>query len=194
MVMSALCPHLKGDARMNLETVEKKLREAESFLAQMREQEARAFGDKEPFDFQLSAFLNAGRTVDYRLCHEHEATYKTWRERWDALNPKEAALIQYFADDRNLEIHERGSHREVKQEAIQVRGHYSDKSGTLKVFSTPLPLAVTHGVPPDQRHAVIYKPAYFFTIDGAERKATEACAQYLDSFKQMIAQFKANRC
>jgi len=61
---------------MNLETVEKKLREAESCLTQMREQETRAFGDKEPFDFHLSAFLNAGRTVDYRLRHEHSATYK----------------------------------------------------------------------------------------------------------------------
>jgi hypothetical protein len=39
--------------------VDKKLREARFFLDQMREQERRAFGDKEPFDFYLSAFLNA---------------------------------------------------------------------------------------------------------------------------------------
>jgi hypothetical protein len=51
-------------------------------LDKMIEQEAMAFNDKEPFEFYLSAFLNAGRTVDYRLRHE-EATYPTWREGWD---------------------------------------------------------------------------------------------------------------
>jgi hypothetical protein len=177
---------------MNLETVEKKLREAETCLTQMREQEGRAFGDKEPFDFHLSAFLNAGRTVDYRLRHEHGPTYKPWRKRWDASNPKEAALIKFFVDDRNFEVHKLGSRRAVKQEAIPVRGHYSDKSGTLESFSTPLPLAVAHDVPPDERDTVIYKPAYFFTVDGAERKATEACADYLASLKRMVAQFKAD--
>jgi hypothetical protein len=178
--------------RMNLESVEKKLREAEFFLVQMNEQEARSFGDKEPFDFQLSAFLNAGRTVGYRLCHQHGSAYKAWRDQWNASNPKDDDLIKFFADDRDIDVHELGSSREVKQEAVPVRGHYSDKSGTLEVFSTPLPVAVAHNVPPDERHAVIYKPAYFFTIDRAERKATEACADYLASLKRMVAQFKAD--
>jgi hypothetical protein len=53
--------------------VEKKLREARSFLDKMIDQESTAFGDKEQFDFNLSAFLNAARTVDYRLRHEHKA-------------------------------------------------------------------------------------------------------------------------
>jgi hypothetical protein len=135
---------------MNIESVEKKLREAESCLANMRDQEGRAFGDKEPFDYALSAFLNAARTVDYRLHHEHGATYKPWRKEWNASNPKEDALIKFFADDRRAEVHEKGSKREVKQESIPVRGHYSDKSGTLEAFSTPLPLASAYGVPPGE--------------------------------------------
>jgi hypothetical protein len=36
--------------------VQKKLREARFFLDQMREQERRAFGDKERFDFYLARF------------------------------------------------------------------------------------------------------------------------------------------
>jgi hypothetical protein len=177
---------------MDLGTVEKKLREAEFFLAQMHKHEARAFGDKEPFDFYLSAFLNAARTVDYRLRHYHGATYKPWREQWNASNPKADPLIKYFVDDRDFEVHEGGSGREVKQEAIPVRDHYSDESGTVQAFSTPSALATAYNVPEVERHAAIYKPAYFFTIDGAERKATEACAECLDSLKQMVAQFKAD--
>jgi hypothetical protein len=37
-------------------------------------------GDKEPFDYYLSAFLNAARTVDYRLRDQQGATYVSWRK------------------------------------------------------------------------------------------------------------------
>src|SRR6201987_4938645 len=60
---------------MDLERIEKKLREARFFFGKMINQESRAFGDKEPFDFYLSAFLSAGRTVDYRLRHDQATTY-----------------------------------------------------------------------------------------------------------------------
>jgi hypothetical protein len=48
--------------KINTETLEKKPREARFFLSKMREQEA-LVGDKEPFDFYLSAFLNAAKTI-----------------------------------------------------------------------------------------------------------------------------------
>jgi hypothetical protein len=69
---------------MNAESVEKKLREAQYFLEQMIEKERLAFGDKEQFDFNLSAFLSAMKTVDYRLRREQPGTYPTWRTAWDA--------------------------------------------------------------------------------------------------------------
>jgi hypothetical protein len=179
---------------MNIENVEKKLREANSCLANMRDQESRAFGDKEPFDFALSAFLNAARTVDYRLCHiAGKAIYKPWRKRWNGtLSTGEKALIKFMVDDRNVEVHEIGSVRQVKQESVPVRGHYSDASGTLEVFSTPLPLAAASGVPPGERDTVVYKPTYFFRIEGTERKATDVCAEYLALLKRMVTQFKAD--
>ena len=68
-----------------VENVEKKLREAGFFLDKMSEQEHGAFGRKEQFEFYLSAFLSAGRTVDYRLRHEQGATYGKWRTAWDAM-------------------------------------------------------------------------------------------------------------
>jgi hypothetical protein len=175
-----------------IENVEKKLRETEFFLAKMREQEERAFGDREPFDFYLSAFLSAARSVDYRLRHEQEAIYGPWRERWNDAHRKEDALIKFFVDDRGIEVHESGSGRSVKQERIPVRGHYSDASGTVQAVSTPLALAVAYDVPPSERDAMIWKPAYFFTIEGTERKATDACAEYLALLRRMVEQFKAD--
>jgi hypothetical protein len=169
--------------KMDLERIEKKLREAGFFLNQMRDREGRAFGDKEPFDFYLSACLGAARSVDYRLRHEQPNTYPTWRGTWDAtLTSAEQQLIKFMVDDRNVEVHESGSTRGVKTEEIKIAGSYSDKSGTLEVSG---------GIPGMPSHAHIIKPSYFFTIDGVDRKATEACAEYLALLERMLAEFKA---
>ncbi len=153
-----------GGDKMDLERIEKKLREARFFLDKMRDQESGAFGDKEPFDFYLSACLGAARSVDYRL------------------TSPEQRLIEFMVIDRNVEVHESGSTRSIKTEEIKIVGDtYSDKSSTHYVSG-----------PPGMPSASIFKPAYFFAIDGVERKATEACAEYLTLLERMLAKFKAD--
>jgi hypothetical protein len=133
---------------MDLERVEKKLREATFFLSKMVDQGKRASGERKPFDFYLSAFLNAARSIDYRLRHEQKAAYEPWREKWnEALTPDQSALVKYLIDDRNVEVHESGSKRSVGQEEIKFGHTYSDMSGTHEVFG-----------PADMGPATIYKP------------------------------------
>jgi hypothetical protein len=175
------------EGKLDLARVQKKLAETQFFLGNMVEQERRAFGDREPFDFYLSAFLSAGRTVDYRLRHEQSPIYPIWRKVWDAaLLPTANRLIKFMVDDRNTEVHASGSSRSVGQEDIKVGagGSYSDRSGTLEVFGPP---SVLLGV---DTGAVIHKPTYNFTIDGTERKATEACTEYLALLKRMVEKFE----
>jgi hypothetical protein len=128
-----------GFSRMIVEGVEKKVREARFFLDRMIEHERMAFDDKEPFDFYLSAFLGAGRTVDYRLRHEQKAIYPIWRHGWDAtLNQAQQDLIKFMIDDRNVEVHASGSSRVVKTEARELgTGRHSLARGTIEVFGPP---------------------------------------------------------
>jgi len=171
---------------MDLGQVEKKLREAEFFLSKMVDQEKRAFGDKEPFDFYLSAFLNAARVIDYRLRHMHGETYGPWYTKWKkTLTRDQRKLIKFLVTDRNLEVHAKGSRRSVAQEAIKVGHSYSDRSGTLEVFAPPRVL-VGDPTPP----AIIYKPTYNFTIAGVERRAVDACSEYLRLLTRMLSEFK----
>jgi hypothetical protein len=166
---------------MDLERVEKKLRETNFFLSKLVDRQKRAFGDREPFDFYLSAFLSAARTVDYRLRHEQGAAYEPWREKWDlTLTPEQSALIEFLIKDRNVEVHARGSRRSVAQEEIKVGHSYSDKSGTIEVVGPP-------GMPP----STIYKPTYNFTIAGVERRAVDACKEYLQLLTRMVSEFMA---
>jgi hypothetical protein len=172
---------------MGFETVRTKLQEARSFLNLMRDQEQRAFGDRSQFDNNLSAFLSAGRSVDYRLKHEYKATYPTWRTKWNASHPFEDRPLESMHTRRANEVHASGSGRAVKSKEIKVGsgGSYSDKSGTLEVMGSPTPLT---GV---DTGATISMPHYVFDIDGVAKPVTEACAEYLTVLEQMVAQFEA---
>jgi hypothetical protein len=138
-------------------------------------QEQIAFGDKEQFDRLLSAFLNAARTVDYRLRYECKATYPNWRKAWNASHQSEDRFIAFMVNKRDIEVHESGSGRIVKPKEIRIGigGSYSDKSGTLWVMGSPSPLVG------DNTGATITTPQYFFEIFGTERPVTEVCKEYL---------------
>jgi hypothetical protein len=171
-----------------MHSVEKKLREARFFLDQMRQQERRAFGDKEPFDFYLSAFLNAVRTVDYRLRHEQPATYPAWRKRWNAAHPTQDELITVMSEDRRIEVHESGSNRVMQIEEIQIGigGSYSDPSGMLTMLGSPGPLL---GI---DAGGTIYMPQYVYVFAGTASPVTEVCGECLELLTQMVDQFRAD--
>src|SRR5271165_1664814 len=151
------------DRKMELTRVYKKLAEAQFFLRKLTEQERQMIGDMEPFNYYLSAFLSAARTVEYRLYHEQAVIYPAWRTKWDAsLPPQENTLMKFMADDRNVEVHRSGSSRSVAHESVEFpAGTHRVEGGTIDVVA---------GFGPPGIPAVLSKPTYSFTIDGAERK------------------------
>jgi hypothetical protein len=163
--------------------IDKKLREARFFLGRMAERAQMAFGDHEEFDFYLSAFLSAGRSVDYRLRHEEAAAYTTFRNSWDsALSPDDQRLVKFLVDDRNVEVHESGSSRTEHQSRIRVAGTYKDRSGTVTSFAP-------FGTP----HAEIIKPVYSFTINGQQMPAIKACSRYIDLLERLVSDYKRSQ-
>ena len=175
---------------MDLSNVHKKPREAGFFLDAMWHEEQRIVGYKEPFDFYLSAFLSAGRTVDYRLRHEQGTLYRPWRKAWDKKLPTKArGLIEDLIIDRNIEVHENGSSRNVGHEDIPLGyGEYRFSDGSkIEISGTPSPLSGDNTPP-----ASVRRRTYSFTIAGVERKATDACRDYLDLLNRMVAQFEAD--
>jgi hypothetical protein len=167
--------------------VEKKLREAQFFLEKMREREGMAFGDPEVFDFLLSAFLNAVRTVDYRLRHE-QRTYPDWRDKtWNVANPMEDSRLQFLSSDRRVEVHESGSARieQWKTSKVAPGDTYTDPSGRLEVFGSPPTLT---GV---DTGATVRTPKHVFRIDGSERPVIQVCDEGLAALSQMVADYIA---
>ena len=164
--------------------IDKKLREARFFVRKIAERAEMAFGEHEEFDFYLSAFLSAGRSVDYRLRHEQGAAYVTFRTGWDStLSPDEQRLVKYLVDDRNVEVHESGSSRKEHATRIPVvGGGYRDRSGT-----------VTVAAPPGSPLGEIIKPVYCFTIDGRQLPAIEACQRYIELLDRLVSDYKRSQ-
>ena len=136
-----------------------------------------AVGDKQLFDFYLSAFLGAGRTVDCRLRHEHRAIYALWRVQGNSrLTPDEDRLMKCLVDDRDYEIHESGLNRVVGEECVEfyVGKH---RQGVNQVSGPP-------GMPP-----IVLRPTYTFNVDGADRTVTDACGEYLALLKRLVIDF-----
>ena len=164
--------------------IDKKLREARFFLGKMGEHARMAFVEHEEIDFYLSAFLSGGRSVDYRLRHEHRAAYVAFRAGWDStLSLDDNRLVKFLIDDRNVEVHESGSSRTEHENPIPVvGGMYSDRSGTVTVFAPP-------GTPP----AAIIKPVYCFIIDGKQLSAIEACRRYIELLEGLVSAYKRSQ-
>jgi resolvase-like protein/helix-turn-helix resolvase-like protein len=123
---------------MNLERVKKKLREARFFLSRMQDEEKERFLQREPLDFYMSAFLNAGYSVNETLVKyeinqlpiKERRKCIAWLDRWkqDALTPQEKGLIKFVEDDRGKEVHREGSRRKGKIEQRELVGTHLDHS------------------------------------------------------------------
>jgi hypothetical protein len=169
---------------LDFSRVHKKLAEANYFFQLLMQQEQCTIGyHREPFDYLLSAFLNATRTVDYRLRHEQGTTYKPWRAAWDAtLTPEQRGMMKYMANDRAAEVHRTGSGRSVKKEQVVLRpGRYRTHEGLFDYGDVP-------GIPPP---TVCLDTYNYITDDGTERRATEVCRDYLALLQRMVADFEA---
>jgi hypothetical protein len=175
-------------ADSDIKYVKAKLEQARSALDKMRREERKAFSDRAEFNHLLSDFLSAGRSVDYRLCHEYSARYIDWREKWNEQNQSEDRILKSMHDRRDDEVHERGAGHIVKDEQIKigVGGSYGDPGGpTLEVMGSPTPLMG------DSAGAIVTKPRYIFEIDGTEQPVTEVCAEYLAVLDRLVADFEA---
>jgi hypothetical protein len=172
---------------MNIEKVENKLQEASFFLMKMQDHERDESQDTASFAYYLSAFLSAAMSVrtgfHVKQDRKRNDAVKAWHAQWEAsLPPQGEVIYRFMHKDRVAEVHGSGSSRDVKMEERELfHGTYRLPSGTFEVIGPP-------GVRP---LGFMRIPRYSFTIDGAERKATEVCSEYLTLLARMVEDFRA---
>lgn len=168
---------------MTISATKKKLSEARFFFGHLStEGRPLAYGDH--FDFYLSAFLSAGRSVTFALQGEEKEAYDAWFSDWvqNFLSKDEQVLLDFMNDQRVSEIHLTGaetkiSHTEIPMEQLMQEMSHRD----WQMF--------THtGIPGTRPPNQIGKVRTFPTLDNQD--VVVACRRYLDLLIRLVSEFE----
>lgn len=168
----------------------RKLQEAQSFCyALLREEEMGCLhisGRAERFRENLSAFLSAGRSVTFVLKKEQKARYKNWFPRWkDALPESDQERLDFFRDERNAGVHEKGANvaRDIEHiPATEIRPDHR----LHPTHGYGITLTAPVGTPPPSVGLAVH----YFEIEGTVEKVTSACRRYLSLLVKLVCEFE----
>jgi len=180
---------------MDIKRTEKKLREAQCFLGYLRSHASTPFDKREPFDFYLSAFLNATYSVQEVLQVEtkiKELVYKQWYKDWKAkLEANDQKLFPFMIGEkkgsgqRHKEVHATGAEYDKKGTEISLFDYDTlcgDRCGRFEIFGSPYSLTGT-APPTFTRHEQL------FQLDGEPKEVVSVCEKWLDLLMRLVHDF-----
>ena len=166
---------------------DKKLREAHFFFRLLRENGANIRLDLEDFDFYVSAFLSAGRSVTWVLQAEAKDQYDAWFPGWcNKLDTDQRELFDFMKGQRNKELKSRSSgvRSEIRHIAVTevVPGSRAHPTYGIHWWAPP-------GTPPPE----VGVRTYYFERNGTAQDAVETCSRYLEILQNLIEDFRRHR-
>jgi len=162
-----------------------KLREAQFFLAKLAAEASTERLDREDFEFYLSAFLAAGRSVTFALQFEQKPLYDGWYPGWRAtLPPDDADLFDFMKAQRNTMLKEGEPKTDIAIEYIPVtelrRPPGTHPAYGFHWFGPP-------GVPPPSVGVKVHR----FEVSGKKEEVLTVCRRYVNLLEALVASFVA---
>jgi len=163
---------------------ERKLREAQFFLARLiEESKRRVRNEPEAFEFFLSALLGAGRSVTWVLQHEAKARYDQWFPGWlNRLSDDDRELFQYLKGQRNLVQKEGGAEVAFEWSYIPL-----PELPTGKRMDPAI--GFTWSAMPGTEPPAIGIPVHSFSSESTGGTATEVCERYVKLLSKLVHEF-----
>jgi hypothetical protein len=166
---------------------QKKLREAEFFVRWL-EREARpriVSIDREVFDYYLSAFLSAGRSVTFVLQAEQKHSYDAWFDNWvNNLPREESQLLKYMNDQRRAEVHVLGANTHDQEVWVPINNVHVDPP------SHPAYGYFVYAPPDAPIPEVAHRVSHFGVDgDGGKGKVVDVCKRYFDVLVRIVTDF-----
>jgi hypothetical protein len=171
---------------------EKKLREAKFFLGWMGNAAKSMDMEREDFEFYLSAFLSAGRSVTFVLQVGDKARYDAWFPGWkSALPDSDQELLQFMNDQRVSELHQLGAAVEGVIEEVPMSVIERDRDHTHPAYGPHL-FGIHQGDPPGIPEPTMGRRAHYFNAGGVREKAIETCKRYAGLLEKLVQDFRRN--
>lgn len=162
---------------------QKKLREARFFLGCLHRRDRVAPPEPEEFEFFLSAFLSAARSVTFVLENEEEAKYKEWRGSWPTLlTADEQKFADAMVEQRNIAQKQGGAPVAVNWEFVPIIQAKRDERGQpmygLQWFGP-----ATAAMPQ------VGQPVHSINLGDGDVEAVKTCERYLSILERLVANF-----
>jgi len=175
-----------------IEATLRKLNEAKFFYGHLvRERQQKRFPDPSAFRYYFSAFIQAARSVTWRLGNEEPEKWKAWEPKWKAnRTQEEQRLLDLTNDLRTDEVHHGGTDPSVELEEVAL---HKLVSANFDVDPWPIAAYAHHrrtlpGVPP----SAAFRPAYYFEHEDGKEEVTALSKRYLDILDKMLNDFCAD--
>jgi hypothetical protein len=162
-------------------TIPKKLREARFLLSHMMQSARSTQSDREHFEFYLSAFLSAARSVTGFFENKKQQKHITaWWRQWKARRPADLQLLNQMTKHRDNEVHEEGADVSHQMEDVP-----------LSKIETPSGLHAAYAPSFGELwgEAQISLKVYYFTLGGKTVPVTETCQRYVTLLERAVAEF-----
>ena len=161
---------------------QKKLRETKFFLGNLSKAARSPHLDREDFDFYLSAFLSAGRSVTLFLQYEQKASYDIWFMNWcRTLGEGERKLLEFSNAQRVAAVHKQAPEIQSDIEMMPLTKFEAEYKPnniswmTSGCFGPP-------GIPTPEMGVMVY----YFEIEGKKEKVIDICKQYLALLERLV--------
>lgn len=168
---------------MQINKTQNKLLEAKFFLRCLHDKEKTANLETKEFDFYLSAFLSAGRSVTFVLQTEQKELYESWFPKWKAAQAvQDQKLLDFMNGQRVEAVHRLGADVQGKLEYVPLS---KVNAGQGRHPAYGFQWWGPHGM----TEPSIGQWAYCFEIDGTKEKVTLTCKHYLEILERIVQDF-----
>ena len=175
---------LQGEPMPQIEATKRKLAEAQFFLFKLNALQSHVFpNEPEAYEFYLSAFLSAARSVTFALQAEQKVRYDTWFPAWqNELPPHELALLVFFNEQRVQTVHRKGAEVVLGTESLSLHEYLA------KASREGARIDIWNG-PPGNPPLTFPQTVRSFLIESSEVEATQACRDYFAVVTTLVDTF-----
>ncbi len=167
-----------------INATQKKLNETHFFFRKLcYESKEVVRREPEAFQYYLSAFLSAARSVTFALQAEEKEKYDAWFPPWlNGRTEEERKLLDFFKTQRNIEQKRGGTQVNIGWEFVPITEVRTDNWGHPAY-------GFYWSEPPGTPLPQIGLPKYYFELGSSEAEVSATCKRYVDLPNELVQAF-----
>ena len=168
-----------------IQATKMKLQEARFFFGHL-ERESGPLHSSGHFDYFLSAFLSAGRSVTFALQSEDKQSYDHWFPGWkrNDITADDRELLTFMNDQRVESVHGTGAEVEISNVVVPMQQFMQE------VTHRGWQIYMHSGVPGTPRPDIIGQTRKFPALK--DEDVVAVCRKYLDLLSRLVSDFESS--